>query len=250
MSHVNFILGVALFFSLLFIYFKSRKYNEYKYKLDLIRMSIHEIKNIGAVITENSKEMANKHMAIQDIQELHRNVATLTNYISEFVSVFVKGSNYDIEPNNSVMNFRSAIMDTAKLFGKMAFKKNVDLSVLSAPDGLFISDPKYVKQVLINVIGNAVKYTDRGYVEISGTYDNNIYKIVVEDTGIGIPSKEINNIHKKFYRATTSVKEKGDGLGLAVCASILSAMYGKIEINSTVGIGTKVVLKFPTESVQ
>lgn len=98
----------------------------------------------------------------------------------------------------------------------------------------YIGDSTRIKQVLINLIGNAIKFTDKGHIKITLMPDpnnENVVRFEVEDTGIGIPEDKRKNIFQKFSQADTSTTRKygGTGLGLSICKKIVTFMGGDID---------------------
>ncbi len=109
-----------------------------------------------------------------------------------------------------------------------------------------IGDANRVRQVLVNLLGNAIKFTEQGYIKvmvncIKRTKTNSMFEVVVVDTGIGIPSDKLKNIFEKFNQ-TDSVyhrKHRGIGLGLAITKQLVEAMGGEIRVKSEVGKGSE-----------
>ncbi|RAO99274.1 histidine kinase [Petrotoga sp. 9PW.55.5.1] len=107
------------------------------------------------------------------------------------------------------------------------------------------TDETKLKQVLVNVIGNAIKYTDQGSVSVNIEFDNYTkhFVITVKDTGPGIPKEKIKDIFKPFFRLS---KEKpGSGLGLAIVKRNLENLKGSVSVESSTGQGTTFVIKLP-----
>lgn len=108
-----------------------------------------------------------------------------------------------------------------------------------------VADPARIKQVLVNLIGNAVKFTDRGHVFVNveaqplGDEKSN-FCISIEDTGIGIAEEQIESCLKRLRRLILSTSRRfgGTGLGLAICRQIASLMNGTIQVKSKLGMGS------------
>ncbi len=107
-------------------------------------------------------------------------------------------------------------------------------------------DPVRLRQVLLNLAANAVKFTNNGYVSIRVSSGNRSSALVelhfsVEDTGIGIPKQEQEKIFEAFSQADNSVTRRfgGTGLGLAICSQLVHLMGGRIEVESAPGLGSK-----------
>ena len=111
-----------------------------------------------------------------------------------------------------------------------------------------MGDPDRLKQLVINLITNGMKYTDAGgSVWISLLCDGDEAVITVEDSGIGIPAEDLPNIFNRFYRVNRARTRQrgGAGLGLAIVKSIVDAHEGTITVESEVGVGTKFEVRLP-----
>ncbi len=107
------------------------------------------------------------------------------------------------------------------------------------------ADPDRIKQVFVNIIDNAIKYTPAGgKISILAMIDSGNVKIRVADTGCGIAPEDLPRIKEKFYKANFTTK--GSGIGLAVCDEIVSLHKGTLEISSVYGEGTEVNITLPT----
>lgn len=111
---------------------------------------------------------------------------------------------------------------------------------------VIVGDQHRVERVLLNLVGNAIKFTDKGYVKISVKIvrkikdKNIILRIFVEDTGIGIPHDKQNIIYEKFTRISPSYKglHKGTGLGLSLVKQLMEELDGELELHSELGKGS------------
>ncbi len=109
-------------------------------------------------------------------------------------------------------------------------------------------DPDRIKQVFVNIIDNAIKYTEPGgRIAIVAALSTKEIKISVADTGCGISAEDLPHVKEKFYKANKSVK--GSGIGLAVCDEIVSMHHGKLEVVSVLGEGTTVIVTLPVTAV-
>jgi nitrogen-specific signal transduction histidine kinase len=110
---------------------------------------------------------------------------------------------------------------------------------------LIEQDPMRIKQVLNNLISNALKNTTQGYIEVSYETDQSEARISITDTGRGIPQEKLGIIFERFEKVDSFVQ--GAGLGLSVCKSIIEHMNGNIEVASTVGKGSTFTVTFPCQ---
>ena len=108
-------------------------------------------------------------------------------------------------------------------------------------------DPDRINEVLSNLIENAIKYTDEGFVEVGLTGDSNTAQIYIKDSGIGITRSEISNLFQKFYRVDNSSTRTtgGTGLGLFICRKIVELYHGRIWIESEKGVGSTFYINLP-----
>ena len=107
-----------------------------------------------------------------------------------------------------------------------------------------LGEKNRLKQVFINIIDNAVKYTESGgQVLIEQSVDEACVRISVKDTGVGIPSQDLDRVKEKFYKANKTVR--GSGIGLAVADEIIKQHQGLLFIESAENVGTKVVIVLP-----
>ena len=125
-----------------------------------------------------------------------------------------------------------------------------DISIKNRNDGektLVFLDRGRVQQVLFNIVGNAIKFTDKGKIEIHCEMVADQLKISVLDTGKGIPAENLERIFEGFEQvdAGNSREQPGTGLGLAITKGIVEAMGGSIELTSKLGIGTQVYIVLP-----
>ncbi len=141
------------------------------------------------------------------------------------------------------------------ILGHLAQKKNIDLHISSGEfaDTLILGDPVRLKQVILNFLSNAIKFTSKGGVrlEIQSTlHDNELHcQFAVHDTGIGLKPKQIQNLFSAFTQADSSITRKygGTGLGLVISKKIITMMQGDIWVESIYGRGTTFycTAKFP-----
>ncbi|MEI6378039.1 MAG: HAMP domain-containing sensor histidine kinase [Candidatus Falkowbacteria bacterium] len=141
------------------------------------------------------------------------------------------------------------IAQTVKELTLSAQQKNLALTYTdkAEPGMLVLVDKDRFKQVIINIIGNAIKYTEKGSVEVGLELDGKNAIMRVKDTGIGISTKDREKLFQKFYRVQSSqtAKISGTGLGLWITKQIVEMMQGQIELESMSGVGTEVILQFP-----
>lgn len=137
-------------------------------------------------------------------------------------------------------------------FGAKAAQKGLTLACSvdpSLPETVLL-DIRKVEQILSNLIGNALKFTDDGGVRVEAVRDGQMICIDVEDTGMGIPGEEVEAVFDAFYQTGDQPgKEAGTGLGLAISRRLAGVMEGRLECSSTPGKGSRFRLSLPLKPV-
>ena len=114
-------------------------------------------------------------------------------------------------------------------------------------EGVFIMGDSFrLEELLFNLLHNAIKYTDRGYVRVSLKREGKEAVLTVEDTGVGIPREEIPKIFRRFYVGDRA--RGGSGLGLSIVKHIVMAHGGRIDVESQLGKGSIFTVRFPLAS--
>ncbi|HMH81237.1 MAG TPA: HAMP domain-containing sensor histidine kinase [Gemmatimonadales bacterium] len=129
----------------------------------------------------------------------------------------------------------------------LAEQKSVQLEVGAFDEARIAGDPALVRQLLLIVLDNAVKFTGTGgHVRLDVAADNGRATAVVADTGVGIPPEQLPHVFERFYRGDPARREAdGAGLGLAIARWIADTHNARIDISSTPGTGTRVTVSFP-----
>lgn len=132
--------------------------------------------------------------------------------------------------------------EIAVLLAKVAHEKNIELICSIDPHipQLVLGDPTRLRQILINLTNNAIKFTEKGQVVIDAHYDQGKVKFSVVDTGIGIPEEKRIHLFESFSQVDSSHTRKygGTGLGLVICKRLVNAMGGEIDVSSEEGAGS------------
>jgi PAS domain S-box-containing protein len=144
-------------------------------------------------------------------------------------------------------DLREQLGDAIKSLAFRAHRKGLELACDVHPDvpQRVIGDPARLRQVIVNLVGNAIKFTARGEVVVQVTRDSpanddEILRFAIRDTGIGIPAVKLSTIFEQFEQADTSTTREfgGTGLGLAICTRLVDLMGGRIWVESCVGHGS------------
>jgi PAS domain S-box-containing protein len=152
-----------------------------------------------------------------------------------------------LELEKAPFNVYQCVEEALDLVAGPAASKNLDLAYFLEPHvpALLIGDITRLRQILVNLLGNAVKFTEKGEVTVMGNgryLEDGRYELhfSVKDTGIGIPKDRMDRLFRSFSQVDTSTTRKygGTGLGLAICRSLTQLMGGKIWVESEMGAGS------------
>ena len=141
----------------------------------------------------------------------------------------------------------SVIGSTAAL----AREKGIEVrSALRPGLPLGYGDERRLTQVLLNIVGNAIKFTDTGHVEIRVDATDDHFRIAIEDTGPGIPADDQARIFDEFQQVDNSITRQkgGTGLGLSISRRLVQAHGGNIDVHSTVGVGSTFNIVLPVRA--
>ncbi|MCL6457984.1 MAG: HAMP domain-containing histidine kinase [Gorillibacterium sp.] len=119
----------------------------------------------------------------------------------------------------------------------------------SAALPLIVGDGMRLQQVVLNLLDNAIRYTESGRIDVTLSHHANFVQVTVEDTGMGIPEAELPYIFERFYRVEKSRSRQfgGTGLGLAIAKKLVELQGGTIQVSSKLQVGTRIELQFPLE---
>lgn len=167
------------------------------------------------------------------------------NSLIDDISTFNK-LNRDENLKISTISYKQMLFESISIVEPI-LSPDVELNIKyegEIPENI-ITDSTKLRQILVNIIGNSVKYTDYGYVDVTSSFDDKrkMFIIKVEDSGPGIPEEKLEDIFKPFVRL--SKNKPGSGLGLAIVKKTVSTLKGKIEIQSRLNFGTTVTVRIP-----
>ncbi len=195
----------------------------------------------GLVLDTALSSEQREHLLI--VQDSTESLLSLINDILDFSKI--EAGRLDLHP--APFALRDRVGDTMKSLSIRAHDKKLELACHIAPDvpEFVIADVGRLRQVIINLVGNAIKFTDRGEVVLdvsveSRTDEEAQLHFSVRDTGIGIPANRLDGIFEAFEQVDSSTTRRfgGTGLGLAVSTRLVALMGGRISVDSEVGTGS------------
>ncbi len=230
---------------------KQRAEQSERYKEQFLANMSHEIRTpmhaISGMTNALRRQQHSKSQTayLDAIKTSSDNLLVLLNDVLDLSKI--ESGNLDIvhEP----MSVAEVMQQIISLFQYKADEKGLLLRSNIPKDfpKQIMGDPNRLHQILVNLVGNALKFTDQGSVEISVSYDDSHYSIAVKDTGQGISAEETALIFESFKQGDTIAKGKqgGTGLGLAISKQLIELQNGKIGVDSHVGKGSQFFFELP-----
>lgn len=211
----------------------------------------HEIRTPMAGVIGMSELLLDMDLDVeqQDAAEtVHESAVAMLRILDDILD-FSRIENADVQLEQSPFDVAQVSRSVAKLFAPQCQDAAVDLRISVAPGFTVdrIGDAGRVRQVLSNLVGNAVKFTPEGSVTIAVDGDDAEVSVLVRDTGIGIPMDRQADLLEPFTQADASTTRRfgGTGLGLAICRGLAEAMGGELTLESAVGEGTTITFRAP-----
>jgi two-component system phosphate regulon sensor histidine kinase PhoR len=175
------------------------------------------------------------------LEKANQNTVSLSNLLNDLIDISM------IESGEMRMSYRyfkinDLINQVCQENKKLADDKNLIIQTIPARDELQVfGDRDKIRQVLINLVQNAIKYTEKGKIEIIVEEEDKQAKIVVKDTGIGIHENYLDRIFERFFRIDKARSRSigGTGLGLAIVKHIVEAHHSTVSVKSKIGEGSE-----------
>ncbi len=186
----------------------------------------------------------------ETVQSSAEALLTVIGDILDFSKVEAK----KLEFENIDFDLRLTLEDMMAILAIKAHEKGVELAVLVEPDvpSALCGDPGRLRQVLTNLVGNAIKFTEEGEVDVHVILESEddqgaVMRFVVRDSGIGIPEAVLEQLFHPFVQADASTTRRygGSGLGLSIAKGLVEAMGGQLGAESTVGVGSTFWFSLP-----
>ncbi len=224
-----------------------------KLKDDFLANTSHELKSpLNAIISITDSVIKGvegpvNHLQAQNLSIVAGSGRRLLNLVNDLLD-YSKMKNGDIELHKSNIDLKSLVETIIKVHRFISGGKEINL-VNSVPQEFppVYADRNRLTQILYNLIGNGVKFTDRGFVEVSASADHETVRICVTDTGIGIADNMQEIIFQSFEQVDTSATRRyeGTGLGLSITKKLIELHGGSISVVSSLGKGSAFTFTLP-----
>lgn len=218
---------------------------------DLVSELVHELRTPMSSLSTAAHLLLHPELPNDQRQRIVEIIRDETFRISELASSFLDLARLEsgrAQFNPSVINPRELFLDCADLLRVRAVEKELKVSI-NIPKELpkIKADRDKIKQVMVNLISNAIKYNNiGGSIGLEANTDEDDIQVEISDTGAGIPPEYIPHLFQKFYRVPgTERLASGTGLGLAICKQIMDIHRGWIDVQSKVGEGTRFIVHLP-----
>lgn len=219
-------------------------------KADFITNLSHELRTPLTAIKGYLEAMQDADIKKEDRERFFNivcnNVDRLINIVSDLLVLS------DIERTErrlsiEIFDLNELAEEVIALFVQTAKEKSLYLKFSPIDIPLYAGDRFMIQQLLINLISNGIRFTEKGGVELAMRFEENNFIITVSDTGIGIPTDEIPKIFERFYTVdkARSRMQGGTGLGLSIVKHIVQLHSGKIDVNSLPGKGSMFKITLP-----
>ncbi len=220
---------------------------------DFVANASHELRTPIAVIRGYVETLLDggyrdKEVSMKFLERTQFNILRLENIVNDMLDLSkleTRDRGLSLRYFDAAAAARSIIAD----FEEIAHRKNLEIKFESSlsPDFSLLADPYQFDKAIINLIENAIKYTEKGWIAIRAVQNGKDFILEVEDTGSGINPEDLPRIFERFYRVDKgrSRDQGGSGLGLSIVKHIMEIHKGSVAVESVLGRGTKFILTFP-----
>ena len=222
------------------------------FRNDFINNFSHEFKTPLSTIRGFASELRRTDLTEEERAEYTEIIISACERLTDMSSsvlLLSKLENQQFITGKVPCDLAEQLRDSILLHEKLWEKKNIELQ-LELNEISYFCDPESLSHVWQNLLSNAIKYcpNEGGVIEISCKESDEFVTVSVADNGVGMDSETVAHIFEKFYQGDTSHKAEGNGLGLALAARIVKLYGGRIDVESTPGVGSRFSVRLPKET--
>ncbi|GAB1472260.1 hypothetical protein MASR2M66_31380 [Chloroflexota bacterium] len=218
---------------------------------DLISEFVHELRTPLSSLSTATYLLLRPEMSQEQRDQIINNIHSETMRLNALASAFLDLARLEsgrVQYRKTVFSLADLMYEAKDIMSSKSIEDNIHLRVES-PEGLPLvdADRDKIKQVFLNLISNAIKYNrPNGSVLMRAEVQDNEVKVMIQDTGIGIPDESLPHLFQKFFRVREhESRASGTGLGLSICKQIVNGHGGRIEVKSKIGVGTVFMIYLP-----
>ena len=213
-----------------------------------IRTPLNAIIGFSEMLKDGSQTEEEREQAVDSILVSGKTLLALINDVLDLSKL--ESGKMDILPEpTDCQRLLRGVMDA---FRVASGSPEVELRCRVGDMPLLMLDPQRLRQIAFNLLGNAVKFTERGHIELRATFSRDVgaekgtFRLEVEDTGCGISEENLKRIASPYVQVGSKIaRNGGTGLGLAICQQLANAMGGKLDVASTLGKGSVFSVTIP-----
>lgn len=221
---------------------------------DFVANAAHDLRSPLAAIQSSVEVTVEKSRTIEEYEELLFQINDEVHHLGQLVNQLLQLAESESEIDEMPMvpvRLAEIVTRTIEMFEPVAEERGVKLVFDPALDVVVKGVPRQLRQVLTNLVDNAIKFTFNGVVTVGLKWDSKpgYGLLTVTDTGIGIPPESLDRVFDRFYQVEKSRQrfgeKRGNGLGLSICQSIIHAHHGTLSVTSELGKGSTFSISMP-----
>ena len=209
----------------------------------------HELRTPISVITAQAEQALSGKRKVKEYKEALEIVYNESKKMNHIISQLLMISRSDegtYSFNFEILELNMIMEDIVKEFQNIAIQKDIQISFKSETAVKIKADQTLLTRLFINLIDNAIKYTNKGgEINISISRENNCSIIIIEDTGIGISKEDLPYIFDRLYQVDKSRSDRGAGLGLSIAKWIADLHKGELKVESKLNFGSRFIVRLP-----
>ena len=227
----------------------SRVENSFQRERQFTSDASHELRTPVTVIRTFAEEALKYNKEIKDYKKTIANIFKENKKMDHLISQLLFFARNEENKRNltiELIDLKIITEDVINALKNISKNKNIKFSFEYENNLKMKADQLLITSLLMNLIKNAIKFNKKnGFINIRISRENNFIKIIIEDTGIGIPEIDLPLIFNRFYKTIDVKNSSGAGIGLSIVKWIVDSHDGSIEVKSTVGYGTIFNIKLP-----